>query len=286
MCLVKYFEEFYNKKSVLVTGGAGFIGSHLVEALVEYGASVTVLDNLSNGQLGHLSGVLDKITFIKGTIEDKKICENASKNCSIVFHMAAIVPEGKHSNHSPQKCHDVNSKGTHIVLEAARKNNASHFIFASSSSVYGAHEGLCHEELNCKPTSIYGYSKLHGELFCREYAHLFGMNVVCLRFFNVFGLRQQPLSKYTISRQALIEKKSKTSKTPLHEQIISVEDAVTSTLHSCMIPERGSHGHLYNIANHTEQLITKPNKASNLTKQPKTLADCSRYQKALQELQP
>jgi nucleoside-diphosphate-sugar epimerase len=299
---MKHFSAFYNKKSVVVTGGAGFIGSHLVEALVEYGAKVTVLDNLSAGQLGNLKAVLDKITFIKGSIQDPKACQLAFHGAHALFHLAAVLPTKKPGSLSPQKCHDINSKGTHIVLEAARAANIKRFVFTSSSLVYGSYKGICDEAQDCHPTSVYGYSKLHGELFCKEYANLFGMHIVCLRLFNVFGLRQRPLSPYAIAWQNAFSNWQKEPNKQLYEHVLNVDDAVIASLQACLLPKQRAQGHLYNIAHnaakkpkvwHDElsQLLATISSSTNQTEHAPVnnsfaAANCARYHKVIQEMQP
>lgn len=182
--------NFYKNLPVLVTGGAGFIGSHLVDSLVKLGAKVTVLDNLSAGGLNNLSYVKDKIEFIKGDIEDFKTCLDASKNKKVIFHLAAFVSVPK-SVDVPDKCHATNTYGTSNLLEAARQNNVPNFIFSSTCAVYGDKDVKFVETLSCSPESPYGYSKLISELFCQEYSKLYKINAVSLRYFNVYGLRQE-----------------------------------------------------------------------------------------------
>lgn len=182
-------------KKVLVTGGAGFIGSHLVEKLVELGANVTVLDNLSTGSLTNLQKVSNAITFIKGDIKTLNDCLSAARDCQIIFHLAAhvSVPE---SLQNPKECYETNVIGTLHMLEAARQNSIKRFIFSSSAAVYGPKEELCHEESICQPESPYGHSKLIGELLCQDYWHDYGVQTICLRYFNVFGNRQNPHGSY------------------------------------------------------------------------------------------
>lgn len=182
-------KNFYHNKPVLVTGGAGFIGSHITEQLVNIGARVTVLDNLSTGKLTNLDAVIDKITFITGDITDYQTCLQATHNQSIVFHGAAVVsvPE---SVAQPILCHEINTQGVNTLLEAARSNIVNRVLFSSSSAVYGAQNSTCSEETLCAPTSPYGFSKLMGELYCQQYAQVYGLKTLCLRYFNVYGPRQ------------------------------------------------------------------------------------------------
>lgn len=190
MCMKK----FYNNLPVLVTGGAGFIGSHLVKKLVELGAQVTVLDIKKNREK-NLKEVRDKINFIQASVTDFDICLAAAKNKKAVFHLAAqvSVPE---SVEDPQECHNTNINGTFNLLEACRINNTPRFIFSSSAAVYGPTEKICSEKNECHPASPYGTSKLVGELLCKQYAHNYGLQTICLRYFNVFGKNQNPNGAY------------------------------------------------------------------------------------------
>lgn len=182
-------QNFYKDKQVLVTGGAGFIGSHIVEKLVELSAKVRILDNLSTGNLENLKSVIDKIEFIKGSITDYNTCLSATENIDTIFHLAAYtsVPG---SMQEPLKCYSINIQGTVNILEAARKNNIKSFVFSSSSAVYGNQNKVCTEDLKCNPNSIYGMSKLIGEMYCDQYKKSFGINTVMLRYFNVYGPKQ------------------------------------------------------------------------------------------------
>lgn len=180
-------KTFYKNLPVLVTGGAGFIGSHLVKKLVELGANVTVLDVKKPNE--------KKINLVQASITDFQICLAATKNKKIVFHLAAFVsvPE---SVTNPQACHGTNINGTFNLLEACRLNNTQTFIFSSSSAVYGPTEKSCCETDTCKPISPYGMSKRVGELLCQQYAHTYGLQTGCLRYFNVFGENQNPNGPY------------------------------------------------------------------------------------------
>lgn len=179
----------------MVTGGAGFIGSHLVDKLVTLGARVTVLDNLSTGNKDNLAQSIDKITFIEGDIRNARTCLQASKDCRYIFHLAACVsvPE---SMHEPISCHDINVNGTLNLLEAAKANNIRRFVFSSSCAVYGQQTQPCSESNPCNPASPYAYSKWMGELLCQQYAKVFNVPSLCLRYFNVIGKRQNVSGPY------------------------------------------------------------------------------------------
>jgi nucleoside-diphosphate-sugar epimerase len=184
-------------KKALVTGGAGFIGSHLIDGLLMEGCQVTVLDDLSTGRLSNLSHVKEHITFHKVDIRDREILEEAAKHCDIIFHQAAVVSVPKTVD-NPVDSAMVNDMGTLFVLEAARKNNVKRVVLASSSAVYGDDPVLPkHEHMNPKPQSPYAVQKLSGEFYARLYHDLYGLETVSLRYFNVYGPRQDPSSPYS-----------------------------------------------------------------------------------------
>ncbi|MFH1850130.1 MAG: SDR family oxidoreductase [archaeon] len=180
----------------LVTGGAGFIGSHIVERLVSEGQDVTVLDNLSEGKLENIESVKDKITFIEGDIQDPETVAGATRDVDIILHQAGLrsVPQ---SLKRPKDYNDVNISGTLNILEASRVNDVRRIVFASSSSVYGdVREFPEKETILPQPLSPYALSKLAGEHYLRMYFDLYGLKTVSLRYFNVFGPRQDPASQY------------------------------------------------------------------------------------------
>lgn len=184
-------------KRILVTGGAGFIGSHIVDALLSRGCDVTVLDNLSTGSLANLEHVKGSIDFHEGDIQDQQILEKTTKDRDIIFHHAAMVSAPR-SVENPIDSAMVNDMGTLFVLEAARKNNVKRIVLASSCAVYGDDPELPkHEGMNSKPLSPYAVQKLIGEHYARLYHDLFGIKTVCLRYFNVYGPRQDPSSPYS-----------------------------------------------------------------------------------------
>ena len=181
----------------LITGGAGFIGSHIAEALVQRGCAVTILDNLASGHLDNLDPVKDIITFIRGDIQDENTLADAVKGCDVVFHQAAVVSVTK-TVAEPVSSTAVNDLGTLKVLEAARRNNVKRVVLASSSAVYGDDPQLPKiESMVAHPLSPYAVQKLTNELYAFLYHRLYGLETVCLRYFNVYGPRQDPSSPYS-----------------------------------------------------------------------------------------
>jgi UDP-glucose 4-epimerase len=184
-------------KSALVTGGAGFIGSHLVEALVDGGCRVTVLDDLSSGWESNLASVAGRITFLRGSICDRRMVAKAAAGCEVVFHLAAVVSVPKTVD-DPLGSAAVNETGSLNVLEAARGARARRVVFAGSSAVYGDEPTLPkREEMPPKPLTPYAVQKRVVEYYLSVYQSLYGLETVGLRFFNVFGPRQDPSSPYS-----------------------------------------------------------------------------------------
>ena len=182
--------------SVLVTGGAGFIGSHLVDSLVERGARVRVLDNLVTGRRENLAGVCDRIDFVEGDIRDLGVCRQATSGVTLVFHQAALgsVPR---SLEDPATTLAVNVIGTANVFEASRNAGVRRVIYASSSSVYGDSPNLPKREgEEGRPLSPYALSKVMNEQLAEVFGRCYGMELIGLRYFNVFGPRQDPEGPY------------------------------------------------------------------------------------------
>ncbi|MBI5064014.1 MAG: SDR family oxidoreductase [Desulfatitalea sp.] len=184
-------------RKALVTGGAGFIGSHLVEALVGLGCDVTVLDNLASGHQTNLDTVKDKITFVKGDIKDERTLNRAVKGCEVVFHLAAVVSVTQ-TVKDPVTSALVNELGAIRVLDAARKNGVRRVVLSSSSAVYGDAPQLPKSEsMLPAPLSPYAVQKLTNEYYAELYHRLYGLETVCLRYFNVYGPHQDPSSPYS-----------------------------------------------------------------------------------------
>lgn len=180
----------------LVTGGAGFIGSHIVERLVAMGKSVRVFDNFSFGSKENLNGIGERVEILSGDLLDLDAVQRAMKGVQVVFHQAALrsVP---FSVEHPSLVNRVNVEGTLNVLTAARDAKVGRVVFASSSSVYGEEKKLpSSEQQLLHPISPYAVSKLAGEHYCNAFTRLYGLETVSLRYFNVFGPRQDPNSQY------------------------------------------------------------------------------------------
>jgi len=178
----------------LVSGGAGFIGSHLVRVLHEQGANVRVLDNFSSGKPDNLKGL--DVEIVRGDLRDASWVTKAVAGVNIIFHEGAFVsvPE---SMEKPQECFDVNVTGTSILFEAARKAGVQRVVIASSAAVYGDSEDMpLVEDSQLKQLSPYASSKRIDEMYAELYTRSFGLEVVALRYFNVYGPRQRPDSMY------------------------------------------------------------------------------------------
>jgi UDP-glucose 4-epimerase len=180
----------------LVTGGAGFIGHHLVRALVGRGDDITVLDDLSSGHASRLKELGQRITFVEGSILDPAALDVAVAGAEVVFHEAALVSVAM-STAEPGRTNEINVGGTIATILAAARNGASRVVFAGSSAVYGNPSRLpCDEGLVPAPTSPYGASKLAGEHYLHALGQLHGVATVSLRYFNVYGPGQDPSSEY------------------------------------------------------------------------------------------
>ncbi len=185
------------KKRALVTGGAGFIGSHVAERLVQKGYAVRVLDNLSTGFLTNLDGFRDSIEFMQGDIRDPNTCAAATAGADTIFHIAAL-PSVPRSMKDPISTHETNVNGTLNLLEAARHAGVRRIVYSSSSSAYGDTSVLPKvEDAEPLPRSPYAAAKLSGELYTLAYARAGLIEGVALRYFNIFGPRQDPNGPYS-----------------------------------------------------------------------------------------
>ncbi len=177
-------------QKILVTGGAGFIGSHLVEYLIERGFPVTVLDNFRNGTRANLASVSHSplLRVIHGDITDLETCQRATRGANVVFHLACLGV--RHSLHNPVENHQVNALGTLNVLQAARAERVERFVYISTSEVYGrATDFPIRESTSTWPLTVYGGSKLAGEHYARAYFECFQLPAICVRPFNNYGPR-------------------------------------------------------------------------------------------------
>jgi len=244
-------------KKILITGGAGFIGSHLVDALVENGAEVTVLDIKSIDEAANLSNQLEKINYIEGDICDKESMNKVCEDKHYVIHLAAVVSVPV-SVKDPAGTHEVNVNGTLNVFEAAKNNGVKRVVYASSAAVYGDTDALpVTEEEMLNPQSPYAIHKRINEMYGQYYSESGQLETVGLRYFNVFGLRQDPSSPYSgvisLLRRHLLEG-TKPIIFGTGEQtrdFVSVKDVVTANL---LALENGQSGSVYNIG--TEQEIS------------------------------
>lgn len=295
-------QEFYNKRKILVTGGAGFIGSHLVEQLVHLGAYVTILDNFSTGNRENTKNLENNIHIIEDSITHFNACTQACKNIDTVFHLAAVVSVA-HSQNNPQFCLETNVGGTQHILEACRTNSTRRAIFASSAAVYGNHVGTCKEDTPQHPVSTYGYSKLIGEQLCELYANTYNLETITLRFFNVYGPRQNPAAGnggvLAVLNQKLAENKPITifGDGEQTRDFIHVDQIVNALLHAGMVDKKYATGQAFNIGTGTSStlnaqlqklLLKYPEYNQKIEYAPErkgdirhSQADCSKFQKAL-----
>jgi nucleoside-diphosphate-sugar epimerase len=181
----------------LVTGGAGFIGSNIASALVESGARVRVIDNLSTGYEKNVEAIGSNVDFVKGDVADEQALNKALSDVEVIFHEAAI-PSVPRSVDKPTETHKASVDATFKLLLAARDHKVRRVIYAASSSAYGDQPELPkHEDMKPAPLSPYAVAKLVGEYYCQVFTRVYGLETVSLRYFNVFGPRQDPTSQYS-----------------------------------------------------------------------------------------
>jgi nucleoside-diphosphate-sugar epimerase len=236
----------------IVTGGAGFIGSHTAEALVKKGEAVRILDNFSTGKRQNLSGIDHQVELIEGDIRNIAVCRDIMAGAHYVIHLAALH-EVPRSVEQPLETHDVNVTGMLNLLAAARDAGIKRFVYASSSAVYGDNPVLPRsEEMVPMPTSSpYAVSKLAGEYYCRLFSHLYSLETVSLRFFNIFGPRQDAASDYAgVIPKFVSALLSNTAPTIYGDgeqsrDFTYVPDCVAAVLKACLTP--GLSGQVLNI---------------------------------------
>ena len=247
----------------LVTGCAGFIGSHIVRALLEQGASVRVLDNFSTGKRENLEGVRqlhgNQLEVLEGDLRDACSVDEAVRGVEVIFHEAAFV-SGPQSMQEPQTCFDVNITGTSLLFDAARRARVRRAVVASSAAVYGDSDALpLAEETPLEPLSPYAVSKRVGEMYAELFTGLFGFEVVALRYFNVYGPRQRPDSMYAaavpIFARRLLQHKPVTvfGDGEQTRDLINVRDVVRANLTAAEHPDAA--GKVFNICTGVETRI-------------------------------
>ena len=237
----------------LVTGGAGFIGSNIVDTLIEAGQQVRVLDNFSSGKRENIEHLLDKIELVEGDLRNPDDVKRATEGVEYILHEGA-VPSVPRSVADPVTSNNSNITGTLNLLMAAGDNSVRRLVFASSSSVYGDTPTLPkREDMIPNPLSPYATNKITGEYYCKNFQSLFGLQTICLRYFNVFGPRQDPKSKYAAVIPIFIESLQQ-GKSPViygdglqTRDFTFVRNVVEANLKACRAPDSAT-GKVYNIA--------------------------------------
>lgn len=238
----------------LVTGGAGFIGSNLVEALLRRGDSVRILDNFSTGKRENIQPFLHDVELIEGDLRDEAAVARAVRGCDYVLHQGALgsVPR---SVHDPVTSNEANIRGTLNVLIAARDAGVKRVVAASSSSVYGNTPTLPKvETMPVLPLSPYAVTKLATEKYCAAFHSVYGLETVALRYFNIFGPRQDPASQYAAVIPLFITRILKGESPIVHgdgrqsRDFTYVENAVSANLLACEAPAEKVAGEFFNVA--------------------------------------
>ncbi|RJO59329.1 SDR family oxidoreductase [Candidatus Parcubacteria bacterium] len=244
---------------VLVTGGAGFIGSNITLELVNRNFRVIVLDDLSTGRLENLKELKSKIRFVKGDIRNSALLKKLFRGVDYILHQAAL-PSVPRSINNPKASHDVNVNGTFQVLLAAHDAKVKRVVLASSSSIYGNRKHFGYDKIKFKreamkamPLSPYAVNKLVGEEYAKVISHIYGLKTVCLRYFNVFGPHQNPKSEYAAVIPKFITAMLKNSQPVIHgdgtqsRDFTYVENVVQANLLAMTSPQVGK-GETINIA--------------------------------------
>ncbi|MBI5310328.1 MAG: SDR family oxidoreductase [Actinobacteria bacterium] len=245
----------------LVTGGAGFVGSHLVDGLLDRGFAVSVLDNLSTGRRENLAHVATDVEFFEGDIRDGDAVSRAVSGADIVYHEAAL-PSVPRSIDAPLTTNEVNVLGTLNVLTAARDAEVQRVVYASSSSVYGDSPGLPRREGQAvAPISPYAVSKLAAEHYCTSFARVYGMQTIALRYFNIFGPRQDPQSQYAAAIPRFITKMLAGEQPVVYgdglqsRDFTFIENVVQCNMLAAAAPDEFADGALFNCATAQPQTI-------------------------------
>ncbi len=237
----------------LVTGGAGFIGSNLVETLLDAGAGVRVLDDFSTGRRENLDVFLEQIEVVEGSITEPATCAAACEGIDFVLHQAALASVPR-SVANPAATHDACATGTLNMLVAARDADVSRFVYAASSSAYGDTPTLPKvESMPSLPRSPYAVAKLAGEQYCQAFSLVYGFETVALRYFNIFGPRQDPSSQYSAVIPLFITK-ALAEEAPTIDgdgeqtrDFTYVENAVQANLMACTADAEAVSGEVFNV---------------------------------------
>ncbi len=247
------------KERCLVTGGAGFIGSHLVEELLRRKYAVRVFDNLSTGKLSNLDGMKGDLDFLKGDLRREADVRKAVRGIHYVLHVGANRAVLR-SVDDPLETNDVNVTGTLRLLVASRDAKVKRLVFSSSSSVYGNTRKFPSEENDIpQPESPYAASKIMGEYYCKQFTNLYGLSTVSLRYFNVFGPRQNPESRYSAVIPIVIDCLLKRKPPEIHwdgkqsRDFSYVDNVVEGNI--LAMKRGGVSGEVFNIACHEEYSI-------------------------------
>ena len=279
-------DRIVTNSRVLVTGGAGFIGSNLVESLLKTGNYVVCLDNFSTGKRENLSGFINNPHFrlIEGDIRNYSDCEESVRGIDYVFHEAALgsVPR---SISDPVSSTDVNIGGFVKMLFAAKEAKVRRFIYAASSSTYGDHQGLPKvEETIGKPLSPYGITKFADELFADNFSAIYKIDVIGLRYFNVFGRRQDPLGAYAAVIPLFVTRLFRHDPPVINgngmysRDFTYIDNVVQANHLAALVQEREAVNQVYNVA-HGER--TNLNELFDLIRQL-----TGRYDPAILQIQP
>ncbi len=243
----------------LVTGGAGFIGSHIVRTLLEQGMEVKILDNFSTGKRENIADFEKQIELIEGDLRDASKVNEAVRGVDIIFHEAAFVSVPQ-SMGEPQNCFDVNVTGTSMLFDAARRAGVKRAVFATSAAVYGdSTEMPLTEETPLRPLSPYAASKRVDEIYGQLYTTSFGLDVVALRYFNVYGPRQRPDSMYAAAVPIFIRRLLDGKGVTIYgdggqtRDLINVRDVVRANLVASEHP--AAPGQIFNICTGIETRI-------------------------------
>ncbi len=238
----------------LITGAAGFIGSHLTHALVSRGEQVRAFDNFVTGSRRNLARILHRIEFHEGDLRDRAAVERACEGVDFILHQGAL-PSVPRSVRDPRSSHEANLDGTFNVLEAARRHGVKRVLYAASSSAYGNQPGFPRvETMTPQPIAPYPVQKLAGELYMQSYWQVYGLETVCLRYFNIFGPRQVPDSPYSGVMARFILQMMRGEQPVINgdgeqgRDFTYVDNAVRANLLALEAPAENVAGRVFNIA--------------------------------------